>query len=398
MQRGSARLEVAFDFPAESANHGFFSAFDLGAIDIPLSNVQLGQNIHWEIVGDSTTTVFDGLDSGQRISGRFVEGRHQGTFLLRRVAATTEKPYRQRDVTFWNKDVRLSGTLYLPRDSSAHPAVLLVQGSGAEGRWASAYLADYMARHGIAALAYDKRGVGGSSGDWRTSTPPDLVTDARAGIDLLAMTPQVDPRRIGVFGHSQGGQLAPAIAEGNPRVSWIIDADGPVGPQYQQDIFRVDTILAQNYSGRELADAERLYAEFVNVARGGLPHTRLRADIQAAGTARWLDNLAIPEDNSWIWAWYANYGNYDNSSAWATISVPVLILFGGQDELVPSRQTVDQTVEILKSHGNAKVTARIFADADHTVHVPPRSADGWPTLPHGYPDIIIQFVLHASSQ
>ncbi len=270
--------------------------------------------------------------------------------------------------------------------------MIFVHGSGDESRWASAFLADYAARHGIVALIYDKRGVGSSSGSWRTSTAADLAGDARAGITLLAQTPGVDRRRIGVFGHSQGGEIAPAIADGNPLVSFVIDADGPVGPQYLQDLYRVDTSLAQRYSGAQLRDAERLYAEFVDVARSGSSHDRLRADIRAAGDAPWLSDLAIPGDDSWIWAWYAGYGNYDNRAAWSRVRVPVLIVFGGKDALVPVTSSIAQTVAILKQHGNTNVTVVVFPDADHTLHVPPKSPEGWPHLPHGFPDAIAAFV------
>ncbi len=392
LQRGSAQLVVDFDFPASSARRGFFSAPDLGAIDIPLKNVKLDRAVHWELVGDAATTVFDGVARGNVIEGHFSENGRTGRFFLRRLSFSTEKPYVERDVSFRNGGVRLGGTLYLPRTAGKHAAILFLQGSGDEGRWASAYLADYLARRGIVALTYDKRGVGASTGDWRTSTMPDLVGDARAGIEVLARLPQVDVHNIGVYGHSQGGELAPAVAEANAHVSWVVAADGPVGPAFLQDIFRVDTALARRYSGRELAAAERLYAEFVDVARTGSSHEGLRSDIKAANNAPWLGDLAIPDDGSWIWSWAEKTGNYDNSPAWAAVRVPVLLLFGAEDELVPPRRSITEITTILNQHGDKNVTVRVFAGADHTLRVPPSSPDGWPKLPAGFPDVIVTFV------
>ena len=392
MSRGGDHLTVRFDLPTGSSPRATFSAPDLGAIDIPLQHVQLASHVHWELVGDTTTTVFDGDLNGGTIHGTFSENGRSGTFSLRRTRDTSGDPYAKRDVTFRNGDVQLAGTLFLPRTKGPHPAIVFVHGSGDEGRWSAAFLADYAARHGIVALTYDKRGVGASTGSWRTSTMADLARDARAGIHLLAQTSGVDIHRIGVYGHSQGGQLAPAIAEGNPLVSFVIDADGPVGPQYLQDLYRVDTYLRQRYSGKELADAERLYREFVNVARSGGSHAQLRADIRAAGDAPWLADLAIPADTSWIWAWYAQNGNYDNTGAWANVRVPVFIIFGGKDALVPVRSSIFQTVGTLMKHGNSNVTVRIFDNADHTLHVPPKSPDGWPHLPNGFPEAIAEFV------
>ena len=391
MLRGGDRLAVRFYLSAESPPHGTFSAPDLGAIDVPLRHVRLGDRVHWELVGNTSTTIFDGNVDGDTTTGTFSENGSTGTFTLRR-STSLSAPYVKRDVIFHNGAVRLAGTLYLPRSTGRHPAIIFVHGSGDEGRWGAAYLADYVARHGIIGLAYDKRGVGASTGNWRASTMDDLAADARAGINLLAQTSGVDRHRIGIYGHSQGGEIAPAIADHNRLVGFVIDADGPIGPQYLQDIFRVDNILAQRYSGTELADGERLYREFVDVARSGSPHTQLRADIGAAGKAPWLADLAIPDDDNWIWAWYERYGNYDNRAAWSNVRVPVLILFGGKDALVPVRSSIAQTIAILKRHRNSPVNVRIFEDADHTLHVPPRSEAGWPHLPAGFPGVVTNFI------
>ena len=392
MSRSGDRLNVRFDLPAGAPQRATFSAPDLGAIDIPLQHVELGSKMHWELVGDTTTTIFNGELRGRAIAGTFSENGRSGAFFLTPVTGASARPYVKRDVTFRDGAVQLSGTLFLPRASGLHPAIIFVHGSGDEGRWASAFLADYAARHRIVALVYDKRGVGASRGNWRTATVTDLARDARAGIKLLSRTPGVNPHRIGVYGHSQGGEIAPAIAEGNSLVSFVIDADGPIGPQYLQDIYRVNTYLAQHYSGTQLADAEKVYREFVDVARSGAPHDRLRADIRGAGSAPWLAALAIPDDSSWIWTWYAHYGDYDDRSAWANVRVPVLLLFGAKDALVPVQSSISQVVAILKQSGNANVTVRIFDDADHTLHVPPQSPDGWPHLPDGFPDVIANFI------
>lgn len=393
MSRGGDHLNVRFYLPPASSQVATFSAPDLGAIDIPLRHVQLASHVHWELAGDTTTTIFNGDMNGDTIHGSFSEDGRTGTFSLIRARDASGEPYTKRDVTFRNGDVQLAGTLFLPRTTGPHAAIIFVHGSGDEGRWASTFLADYVARHGIAALTYDKRGVGRSSGNWRTSTLTDLAGDARAGVDFLAQTAGVDRRRIGVYGHSQGGNIAPAIAQNNPLVSFVIDADGNVGPQYKQDVYRVNNILAQRYSGKELTDAQRLYREFVDVARSGGSHDRLRADVRAAGNAPWLSDLAIPDDTSWIWAWYARVGNYDDRSAWANVRVPVLIIFGGKDTLVPVQSSISQTAGILRRHGNSKITIRIFDDADHTLHVPPKTPDGWPHLPNGFPNVITAFIL-----
>lgn len=97
-----------------------------------------------------------------------------------------------------------------------------MHGSGAEGRYASRFLADLFARKGIAALIFDKRGVGKSTGNWRQSTFNDLARDAIAGIEFLKGRRDIDAGRIGIFGHSQGAAIAPLVASLSSAVSFVI--------------------------------------------------------------------------------------------------------------------------------------------------------------------------------
>ena len=394
LTRGDAQLPVRIDIAADGA-HGTFSAPDVGAVGVPLSAVRAAGPVHFELVGDRTTTVFDATVTGDAMTGTFREnGAREGVLHLRRVPDATARPYDAEPITFANGDVRLSGTVFVPRTPGPHPAAVLVHGSGDEGRWATAPIADALARNGVVALAYDKRGVGASGGNWRTSTLRDLAGDARAAVHALALRADVDRARLGVYGHSQGAEIAPEIARDDAEVRWIAAADGPVGPEYRQDLFRVDTALATRWSGDALTQAEALYAEFVDVARNGAPHERLRADLARAARAPWLDELAIPADESWIWAWYAKVGNYDNTAAWSAVRVPVLLLFGADDRLVPPQASIDDVVRILRAHGNDAVTVRTFAGADHTLHVPPANVDGWPHFAPGFPDAVAAFAQH----
>jgi hypothetical protein len=396
LQRGAAHVAASVDFPPGEPLHATFSAPDLGAVDVPLSAVREDGAVHFELIGDASTTSFDGTATGDAMSSTFRDGTSAGTFAFTRSSLSTDKPYATSDVTFaGGGGVTLAGTVYAPRSPGKHAALVFVHGSGPEGRWASKPLADYVARHGIVALVYDKRGVGASTGDWKTATTDDLIADARGGVALLAKRADVDALRVGVYGHSQGAMLAPGIAQGNSGVNWIVAADGPVGPEYRQDLWRVDTMLASRYSGDALRDAEALYAEFVDTARTGASHAQLRADVAKAAGAPWLDDLDIPADDSWIWPFYRATANYDDSAAWAAVRVPVLVLFGGNDRTVPEADSVAQTTAILRKHDPAHVEVRVFPGADHTLRVPPATADAWPLYADGFPGIIVEFARRA---
>jgi pimeloyl-ACP methyl ester carboxylesterase len=392
LRRGASTLSVAVDLPADQPGHGFFTAPDLGAMDVPLTHVRVGRETYWELVGDQSTLVFTGTLSSDVITGSVVEGRTTGNFSLHRVSSSTVKPYTSSDVRVDNGGVVLSGTVLSPRAAGRHAAVVFLHGSGAEGRWANGLTADYLARHGVVAIIYDKRGVGKSTGDWKTSTLDDLTADARSVVHLVSARSDVDPRRVGVYGHSQGGFIAPMVAAGDADVRWIIDADGNVGPQYEQDVFRVGTMLRKTFRGDTLRDALAFYREFVDVARNGLPHDQFNADKAKYQGALWYDHLGIPDDKDWIWRWYLRVGNADNRSAWRAIDIPVLLLYGQRDETVPPIQSIGTITRILKANHNPQVTVRILAGADHTLHVPATDPRGWPHYAPGFPALVYNWI------
>ncbi len=392
MRRGASALPIAIDLPTGTPSRGFFTAGDLGAMEVPLRNVRLGSDVHWELVGDQTTMTFTGRLAADSIVGTMAEGSSHGTFSLHRVSVSTDKPYASTSIHFKNGSVELAGAVLSPRTPGRHPAVVFIHGSGPEGRWANGFLADYVARRGIVALIYDKRGVGESTGDWKTSTLDDLARDAKTAVHLLAGRADVDGRRVGVYGHSQGGFIAPMVAAGNNDVRWIVDADGNVGPQYEQDLYRVETMLAKRYTGQDLRDATSLYREFVDVARGGLARDRLHADAAKHRSAAWYDALGLPDDQDWIWAWYRGVGNADNRRAWAAIGVPVLLLYGERDDVVPPRKSIDAIAGLLKRNHDTAVTVRVLGGADHALRVPPADALGWPRYADGFPALIVDWI------
>ncbi len=145
-------------------------------------------------------------------------------------------PYVQRDVHFNNLAAhnQLAGTLSLPKGEGPFPAVVLISGTGHNTRdedvWGHKVfliLADALTREGLAVLRYDKRGVGGSSGDYDDATTADFTSDTEAAVIWLKTQPQIDARHIGVLGHSEGGIIASAVAVADKSVAFVIMIAGP---------------------------------------------------------------------------------------------------------------------------------------------------------------------------
>ena len=141
--------------------------------------------------------------------------------------------YHVEEVTFpgGSKGVELAGTLTLPDAPGPHPVVITMTGSGPQDRNESlkpitllepfAVIADALTSAGVGVLRYDDRGVGGSTGDYNAATVQELAEDARAAIDYLETRDDVDPERIGLFGHSEGGFYAAMLGASDPRVAYI---------------------------------------------------------------------------------------------------------------------------------------------------------------------------------
>ena len=79
------------------------------------------------------------------------------------------------------------------------------------------------------------------------------------------------------------------------------------------------------------------------------------------------------------------------------MKVPVLVLFGADDELVPPEESIAETVRILKDHGNRAFAVRVFPGADHTLHVPAGEPGGWPHVVPGFFEAVTSFAQSAGA-
>ena len=137
---------------------------------------------------------------------------------------------------FSNGDIQLAGTLISPITGGKHPAIILVHGSGPENREYILPFARFLIRHGMAVLGYDKRGVGGSTGDWNTASFDDLAGDVVAAFDYLKTRSDIDRRQIGLLGVSQAGWIMPLAAVRAKDLAFLISISGAGVPAAETTI------------------------------------------------------------------------------------------------------------------------------------------------------------------
>jgi pimeloyl-ACP methyl ester carboxylesterase len=392
MERDGAAMTVRFDFHTESGKvKGQFTSETQRALEYPLDDVSyLAPNLHWKL-GDSL--IFDGRISPASLSGTFRDGPARGTFSLKPVKPDAP-PYRREDITFRNGGVVLAGTLLVPQSAGLHPGIVFLHGSGAESRWGtSLFLADRFARQGVAALVFDKRGVGQSTGDWKTITYQVLAEDYMAGIRFLAGQPGVNPKQVGIYGHSQGGTMSPIIASKPGAVAFVIAAAAiGTGPLYTQDLYRTRNELVDNgLSEPALSRAMDLYTQWLKVARTGEGWSDLDRSMERAKGEQWFDQLGLPQQkDDWIYKWYPPVGNFNPLPLWEQVKVPVLLIYGERDRNTPVAPSIAGIGTALRKADNADFTPLIIPGAAHnlTIQWQPGEPFFWWHAASGYSDLL----------
>jgi alpha-beta hydrolase superfamily lysophospholipase len=251
---------------------------------------------------------------------------------------TAQPHFHSEDVSFTSADgTVLAGTLTVPELGGRFGAVVLVHGSGAQDRDETIgpnkifqQLSNALSNAGFVVLRYDKRGVGASGGS-RSATRDDLLADVRAALGFVRARREVDPRRTYLLGHSEGGELVPTVAAGDPAVAGMVLMAAPALPLWQVSMQQV---LAS-----------------------------VRPDQRASAEREELDALQkIRESSGSANAWFRSSIDVDPAVDIARGRAPILILQGESDvQVLPS--------DLPRLVGAARpahdVTVKTFPGLDH---------------------------------
>jgi len=259
----------------------------------------------------------------------------------------------------------LGGTLTLPAAGRApFPAVVTLTGSGAHYRDGNRtpdhpyrpfrQIAEKLAACGIATLRLDDRGVGASTGDANAATAEDTAADAEAALTFLRARPEIDARRLGLIGHSYGGEIAPMVAAEDPKVAAVVLLAGPARPFREtmryQNRYRIENDASITPADREKALAEAMIQQDANVKASTEAWRRSIQDRDPLPTARRL-------------------------------RMPVLILQGSTDRAVSPEDAV-LLERAIREGGNRRVERHLFPGVNHHFQRDPIGArEGYDHLP-----------------
>jgi hypothetical protein len=404
------RLALKVSRTAEGTLLAKLDSIDQGATDLPVD----------EIVHDGAAVRFAARRLGLTYSGsldataKMIRGEmKQGgatlplTFERVDTAPTLSRPqdpvkpypYTEQEVRYRNirEGVELAGTLTVPAGEGPHPAVVLITGSGAQDRDETIaghrpflVLADYLTRRGIAVLRSDDRGVGGSSGGSLDDTTETFAGDALAAVAMLKERPDIDPRRIGLLGHSEGAAVAAIAATRSRDVAYVVMLAG-LG-QTGEEVIVTQTEVMQRRLGLSPAavDATRTTLRRIFAA--------LRSERDAAAAVARMQRVmdeqaaAIPEAvrqefesvrktlaaqlRMYTSGWFRYFIDYDPAIHLRKVKVPVLAVTGEVDLQAPPRENLPRIEKALKAAGNRRVTVLEMPRLNHLLQT---ATTGLPT-------------------
>jgi len=294
------------------------------------------------------------------------------------------------DIAFRNGDTPLSGTLHLPKGGRALAAVVLTHGASSPLRTSPLYrhLKEMLPPLGVAVFVYDRRGSGQSGGDLKTSDYAMLADDALAAVRRLKADPRIDPKRVGLWGLSQGGWLAllaAARAPGEP--AFVVSISAPVvTPDVQMAFFSANALRVNGYPQSEIDEMLAARKAVDDYMRGTGDRAEAQRRVDAIKTRPWFKLIYMGgtvgdrETSRW-----RKEIEHDPLKSLEGLKVPTLILYGAADPAVPVAASVERLNAVRGRLPNVRVA--VIAAADHSMQLsvsakdqmdPARADDGAP--------------------
>jgi pimeloyl-ACP methyl ester carboxylesterase len=220
----------------------------------------------------------------------------------------------------------------------------------------------------MAVLGYDKRGVGRSTGNWKTASFEDLAGDAVAAFEYLKSRRDVDSGQIGLLGVSQAGWIMPIAAVRAKDISFLISVSGPAVPAAETTIDHAQNEMKAGgmppETVEQIVSLMKLQYQFARTGQGWDEYAATRDRIVSRGGAAARDAFpGSPDDSSWELIRRLYF--YDPAPTLRQLQVPTLALFGELDNNVLAEKDKAAWAAALKVGGNPDYTLRILPKANH---------------------------------
>jgi pimeloyl-ACP methyl ester carboxylesterase len=403
MKTPAGELQMVLHFTMTEADtiRATADAPDQGVKDIPCGRVTLVNDTlfvdipivkGWYRGGFSSDTVLTGVWT--QLGSRYDLELKKGAKPVEQKRPQEPKPpypYREEEVTFMNttENFSLAGTLTLPQGEGPFPAVVLISGSGQQDRDETIYnhkpfkvIADHLTRNGIAVLRYDDRGIGGSKGKTNNATSLTNADDAEAAVNYLLERSEINSKKIGLVGHSEGGLIAPIVASRNANIAFIVSLAGPGVRGYEVIIRQSEDIMrASGVSEAEITETVTANSQLFKMAIAE-PDLRKFAKEAMEWFSKDLDSKGLTQEErkekmsaftqgliSVNNVWMRYFLDTDPAQFWSAVKCPVLALNGEKDLQVSHEMNLPAIKAAVRKGGNRKVKTVIMPQLNHLFQV-----------------------------
>ena len=394
------QLRIVFNI--SKTENGYVSTMDSpdqGAKGIPVTSTSFENSIlklvasnlgieYQGTLGNDNIIVGNFKQAGMSFPLNLSKGTTEAQKLVRPQEPKKPYPYSDEEVTFENAKagIKLAGTLTLPSKNGNFPAVILISGSGAQNRNEEIMghkpflvLSDFLTRNGIAVLRFDDRGTAASTGDFKTATSLDFASDVEAGLAYLQTRKEIDKKKIGLIGHSEGGIIAPMVASNSKDISFIVLLAGTGIPGDQLLLLQQSLIgKASGASDEILKKSRAINLAIFDMVVKAKSIDQLKVDLTnyfkkvLAEKENAFMLQGMPEDefiklqvNEVVNPWMLNFIKYDPATTLTKVKCPVLALNGEKDLQVPPKENLEAIKSALTKGGNKKVTTIEFPGLNH---------------------------------
>lgn len=265
---------------------------------------------------------------------------------------------RQELIAFDANGLTLHGTLFRPDQPGRAPLLIAYHSAGGGSAAFPFYnhLKSDLPARGVATFVFDRRGTNGQPGDFTTATFEDLARDGIAAMETIKSHSNIDARRIGAWGVSQGGWIAPLATTLSDDFAFSIAVSGPgVTPARQMAFAAAYNLREAGYAEDVIARAANLRARIDAYFRSPIDRTGLQRDIDAARAEPWFSaayfplrasDAHLPEDV--IRSKWRQEMDFDPRITLARVDKPLLAMFGAQDRWVPVEESVAAMRDVVR--------------------------------------------------
>ena len=360
------------------------TTFENSKIKFEVSNAMIEYN--GELKNDEIIGTFKqaGQEFPMNLSRKVIEKE----VIKRSQEPTKPYSYYSEDVIFPNAkaNISLAGTLTLPKKDGNYPVVILISGSGAQNRDGELLghkpflvISDYLTKNGIAVLRYDDRGFGKSTGNFETATSADFATDVESAVAYLKTRKEINPKKIGLMGHSEGGIIAPMVAAKSKDISFIVLLAG-TGIQGDKIVLLQQELIAKANGAPEMEikksveGNEKLLEMVVQSDNDEKLKSELRnhlnelikdnsdKEIPQGMTKEQYISLRVSVITS---PWMQYFLKYNPQAVLEKVKCPVLAVNGEKDLQVPPKENLTAIKNALIKGGNKNVTTIEFPNLNH---------------------------------